>query len=131
VDAPSGGVFKYDYSANDGGTSSAFITDLYTAGQAKVTWFPTIQAAAGPNEFYEFPESPGKDADMLIGMLADQNDPPDYSYLTHSCVDASCDVAGFWEIATNTIEPQTALDELKQLSDELHLISRKKGECPP
>jgi len=117
VDLPDGSVLRYDYSAQgyDGGFFSSIGT-LSTQGQVQLRVYPNIKTAAGPNEYYGFPESAEADNAVVRRMEADGINPPHYSVVMHNCVDGSCDVTGRPGLGGGAIFPQQGLNMVAGVS---------------
>ena len=112
VDAGNGEVLRFDYGMkgyNGPGGSSGQIENAYKAlngapGQAKVTPFPSIQAAAGKDPYYTFDTLPGQDNATIQNMFQAQNNPPTYNLAANNCGTESFRVAG-WPSSLNPTVP--------------------------
>jgi RHS repeat-associated protein len=127
VDIPSGGVRRFDFSAegyngNDScGSLGSLLKTLNTKGKVELNDHPSIGQAAGSDEYYTFIQTKSSDDEVIKRMEDASKNPPSYGVLDRNCGDRACEVAGNPDLAGTTVCPAALLDFVK----EVHAITKQ------
>jgi hypothetical protein len=124
VDTPSGGVRRFDFSAEgyngnaSCGSLGSLLKTLNTKGKVQINDHPNIGQAAGIDEYYTFKQTKSDDYEVIKRMEDALKSPPSYGVLDRNRGDRSCEVAGYPDLAGTTVFPAALLDLVKKAHAE-------------